>query len=77
MSLLRLLFLISVVYIIYRLFRSLTVKRDSGENTLETTSMVRCAYCDVYIVKKEAYIKNNNFYCNSDHYDRSLENESK
>lgn len=76
MSLLRLLFLLGFIYIAYRLVRKLVVKNASVTGDQKTTSMVRCAFCDVYIVRQDAYIKDNNFYCNTDHYERAMKKNS-
>lgn len=76
MSLLRLIFLFGIIYIVYRLVRKLTAKNNSAVSTQKTTSMVRCAYCDVYIVKQDAYLKDNKFYCDPGHYEKSIANKS-
>jgi len=77
MSFLRLLFLAFIIWLLYRLIRKLTDKRDFGSRkSLETTHMVRCAYCDVYTIKQNAYFRENNYYCSPDHYEKQAHKDS-
>jgi formylmethanofuran dehydrogenase subunit E len=78
MTFLRLLFIAGVIWLLYRLARKLFVKTDTdSRKSLETTHMVRCAYCNVYTTKQDAYLKEDNYFCSSDHYEKHIRKESK
>lgn len=77
MSLIRLLFLIGIIYIAYRLVRKLAENNNSSISEQKTTSMVRCAFCNVYVIKQEACFRDNNYYCNPEHYEQAINNKLK
>ena len=77
MTFFRLLFFLCIIWLLYRLVKMLTVKRDTSSNkSLETTHMVRCAFCNVYIIREDALYKENNYYCSPDHCTKQAHKDS-
>lgn len=78
MSLLRLLFIAGIIWLLYRLIKKLTFKRNpDNRKTLETTHMVRCTYCDTYIIRQDACFREDSFFCSPDHYAKHIQKDSK
>jgi formylmethanofuran dehydrogenase subunit E len=65
---LRILVLVAIVWIIYRLFfhkRKIAEADNKGEKRL---SAVRCAFCGIYVDKSDAVSEKDLFFCSRDHY---------
>jgi len=68
MPLVRLLILIAVIWLLYRLVRRLLPGKPSVTDQSETTRMVKCAHCGVYVAENDTYGKGGDIYCCEDHY---------
>ena len=75
MQLLRIIILLGIIYLGYRLLRKLVKNKSSGTKNPKTTRMVRCAYCNVYIVREDALEKDEIYFCSTEHYNKSLKQQ--
>lgn len=73
MSLIRLLVLAGIIWLLYRVIKKLLVKKDAGGSSTAPTPMVRCAWCNVYIVRQDACLKDQHYYCSLEHYRKRME----
>jgi hypothetical protein len=39
--------------------------------------MVRCTYCDTYIIRQDACFREDSFFCSPDHYAKHIQKDSK
>lgn len=76
----RLLIIIMAVFAVYYLSRRILSgpSGNSGNSTaIRHSKMVKCGYCQVYIVEEDAVGKPGDFYCSTDHKNRAQSDESK
>lgn len=77
MSFIRLLLIAGIIWLLFHLIKKLVSKGDADPGkSLEITPMVRCGYCDVYLVRQDAYFKDNNYYCSPDHYEKKQQEKT-
>lgn len=77
MGLIRLLIIAALVYLVWRVVKSLLGerrRRDSvaGQSTL-SQKMVKCQQCGVHVPANEAFQHNNMAFCSQDHQRQYLE----
>lgn len=72
MGIVRLLIIGVVVWIAFSLFKRITNRPSTSENSEKTSpskKMVQCKQCDLHIPVDEALPKGDNYFCCSDHRD--------
>ena len=70
MSILRIIFVIAVVWLVFIVYRRLRIKLfplRAASNTGNIKKMVRCALCDLYIPLDDAVISDGTYYCCHQH----------
>lgn len=72
MGLIRLLILAVVIYLVWRLYRSVRPARRRADTTSpprqrQTQRMVPCRYCDLYVPEAEAFTQGDLRFCSREH----------
>lgn len=64
----RLLLLIAIAVVVYRLIRSYRKNVPQQDNPV-VEDMVRCAHCGVHLPRSESILAGGNFFCGAEHRD--------
>ena len=72
----RILILFAIIFIVLVMIRRLFSGSQGKTAKIRdrSSSTVKCAYCQVYILKEEAIKSNNNYYCTLEHKNMALSN---
>ena len=64
---------VAAIMLLRRIRQRLSL-RDK-KKTIESKSTVRCAYCSVYVDKEDALKLGTEYYCSSEHAEKSSQNQ--
>ena len=67
MSWIRILIISTIAWLLYRLIRFL-ITRPRHVTASKQTQMVRCSFCNLYVVEDTAVHRGDHYYCSEEHY---------
>ena len=76
MGLFRLLILLAIAWLAYRLFRAWqrSLQQPKAKSRPQVENVVRCHTCQLHIPETEAIEKNGRYYCSQQHLQQDQEN---